>query len=236
MKTFMRNILIETGFSIDEDCLKEERAFQADRMDENGFDFLTVFFVDQDQMSKDSLEENLKQFHSDLTEGKGEIVGLDKNLSLLIMLKVDNLDFPPAIQSLIFDIEEDPYTFKKYVLTYTREQETLIVRLFKESTGDLRSFLNKILYDTEKFSAFKNRDINDNSLVYDLVSKIFIKLPYLSVKNQHKEMDLLLNDILGSFDESDRIIWDKLMGLREHKGNDPSIQEILEGVGIDNNE
>ncbi|MCP9282424.1 ABC-three component system middle component 1 [Bacillus safensis] len=236
MKTFMRNILIETGFSIDEDCLKEERAFQADRMDENGFDFLTVFFVNQDQISKDSLEENLKQFHSDLTEGKGEIVGLDKNLSLLIMLKVDNLDFPPAIQSLIFDIEEDPYTFKKYVLTYTREQETLIVRLFKESTGDLRSFLNKILYDTEKFSAFKNRDINDNSLVYDLVSKIFIKLPYLSVKNQHKEMDLLLNDILGSFDESDRIIWDKLMGLREHKGNDPSIQEILEGVGIDNNE
>lgn len=52
----------------------------------------------------------------------------------------------------------------------------------------MTSFLNKILYNTEKFSTFKNRESNENTLLYDLVSKMFIKLPYLSFKNQHKEM------------------------------------------------
>ncbi|WP_373568359.1 ABC-three component system middle component 1 [Lysinibacillus fusiformis] len=95
------------------------------------------------------------------------------------------------MQSLIFDIGEDPYTFKKYILTYTDEQESLFTSLFNEyvsEQNDMTSFLNKILYNTEKFSTFKNRESNENTLLYDLVSKMFIKLPYLSFKNQHKEM------------------------------------------------
>ncbi|WP_040205917.1 ABC-three component system middle component 1 [Neobacillus jeddahensis] len=236
MKSFMKRILLENGFSIDENCLKDERAFQADRLDGNGFDFLTVSFMNQDQMSEDTLTENIQRFRSAVSEENGAIVGMDKNLSLLIMLKVDSLDHPPAIQSLIFDIEEDPYTFKKYILTYTGEQESLLTSLFKESGQDVTSFLYKILYDTEKFSTFKNRETNENALVYDLVSKMFIKLPYLSIKNQHKEMDLLLNDILESFGENDRGTWDALMGLREQNGSDPSIEAILKAVGVDDGE
>ncbi|MDF9611014.1 hypothetical protein P5763_02800 [Bacillus cereus] len=234
MKVFMKKILLENGFSIDESCLKDEQAFQADRLDGNGFDFLTVSFMNQDQMSEDTLMEYIERFQSAVYEEKGAIVGMDKNLSLLIVLKVDSLDLPPAIQSLIFDIEEDPYTFKKYILAYTGEQESLLISLFKESDqNDVTSFFNKILYDTEKFSPFKNRETNENALVYDLVSKIFIKLPYLSIKNQHKEMDVLLNDIILGFAEDDRGTWDSLMRLRERKGSDPSIEEILKAVGVD---
>lgn len=236
MKEFMQKILLEKGFSIDENCLKDEGAFQADRMNGNGFDFLTVFFINQDQMSEDILTENIERFHLELSKEKGEIVGMDKNLSLLIMLKVDSLDYPSTIQSLIFDIEEDPYTFKKYILTYTNEQESLLTSQFNESDQNVISFLNKILYDTEKFSSFKNKSINEDTLVYDLVSKMFIKLPYLSIKNQHKEMDFLLNDILRSFDENERNTWDALLGLRKHNGSDPSIQEILKAGGVDDAE
>jgi hypothetical protein len=236
MKAFMRRILLENGFSIDENCLKDESVFQADRLDGNGFDFLTVSFMDQDQMSEETLTENIGRFYKAVSEEKGAIVGMDKNLSLLIMLKVDSLEQPPAIQSLIFDIEEDPYTFKKYILTYTGKQESLLTSLFKESDQDVKSFLYKILYDSERFSAFKNRIANESALIYDLVSKIFIKLPYLSIKNQHKEMNLLLNDILGGFGEDDRSTWDALMKLREHKGNDPSIEEIMKAVGVEDGE
>ncbi|KKD40884.1 ABC-three component system middle component 1 [Bacillus sp. FSL L8-0167] len=233
MMTLMKRILLENGFSIDENCLKDERAFQADRLDGNGFDFLTVSFMNQDQISEDTLAENIERFHSAVSEDKGAIVGMDKNLSLLIMLKVDSLNHSSAIQSLIFDIEEDPYTFKKYILTYTDEQESLLISLFKESEQDFTSFLYKILYNTEKFSSFKSRKTNENALVYDLVSKMFIKLPYLSLKNQHKEMDLLLNDILGGFGEDDRVTWDALMELREYNGSDPSIEEIFKAVGVE---
>ncbi|MEW4290656.1 ABC-three component system middle component 1 [Rossellomorea marisflavi] len=236
MMAFMKRILIENGFSIDENCLKDERAFQADRLDGNGFDFLTVSFMNQDEISEDLLAENIERLHSAVFEDKSSIVGMDKNLSLLIMLKVDSLNHPPAIQSLIFDIEEDPYTFKKYILTYTGEQESLLTSLLKELKQDFTSFLYKILYNTEKFSSFKSRETNENALVYDLVSKIFIKLPYLSLKNQHKEMDLLLNDILGGFGEDDRVTWDALMKLRENNGSDPSIEEILKAVGVEDGE
>src|SRR5690606_2843725 len=105
--------------------------------------------------------------------------------------------YPSKIQSLVFDIEEDPYIFKKYVLTYTEEQKNLLLSLFKESGKDaVTPYLNNILYDTEKFSAFKNREKTENALLYDIVSKIFIKLPCLGIENQHKDMDMLLNDIL----------------------------------------
>ncbi|MDQ0230930.1 ABC-three component system middle component 1 [Metabacillus malikii] len=236
MRELMKRILLENGFSIDENCLTDTRAFQADRMDGNGFDFLTVFFISQEEISIDLLTEIIEQFHSDLSVERGAIVGMDKNLSLLIMLKVDSLEYTSAIQSLIFDIEEDPYTFKKYILTYTSEQEAMLTSLFKESHQDVTSFLNNILYDTEKFSVFKHREINEDSLVYDLISKLFIKLPYLSIKNQHKEMDLILNDIIGAIDDSDRSIWEALMGLRETNDSDPSIQEVLKLVGVTDDE
>ncbi|MFU1795408.1 ABC-three component system middle component 1 [Paenibacillus azoreducens] len=233
MKAFMKMTLLENGFSIDESCFNED-AFQADRLDGNGFDFLTVGFMNQDQISEESLTEKIQQFHSVLSEKKGAIIGMNKNLSLLIMLKVNSLDYPPFIQSLIFDFEEDPYIFKKYILTYTAEQENMLTSMFKESGEKaVTPFLYEILYDTEKFSAFKNREANDSTLLYDLVSKIFIKLPYLSIKNQHKDMDVLLDDILESFDEGDRGTWDTMMRLREHNGSDPSIEEILKTLGVD---
>src|SRR5690606_35353412 len=122
----MKRILLENGFSIDENCLTDSRAFQADRLDGNGFDFLTVFFISQDEISIDLLTEIIEHFYSDLSVERGAIVGMDKNLTLLIMLKVDSLEYTSAIQSLIFDIEEDPYTFKKYILTYTSEQEAML--------------------------------------------------------------------------------------------------------------
>ena len=231
----MKRILLENGFNIDENCSMDEKTFQANRLDGKGFDFLTVSFMSQDQMSEDILTENIDRFYSTVAEEKGAIVGLEKNLSLLIMLKVDTLDIPLAIQSLIFDIEEDPYTFKKYILTYTDEQESLFTSLFNEyvsEQNDGTSFLNMILYDTEKFSTFKSRESNENTLLYDLVSKMFIKLPYLSIKNQHKEMDLLLNDILRSVGKDDKGTWEELMGLRSN-GSDPSIEEILKAVGVD---
>lgn len=237
MKTFMKRVLQENGFNIDEDEFKDESTFQADRLDGKGFDFLTVSFMKQDQISDETITEDIERFHSVVSEKKGMIVGLEKNLSLLVMLKVDSLDYPPYIQSLIFDIEEDPYTFKKYILTYTGEQELLLTALFKESNQEkVTSFLYEILNDTEKFSAFKNRATNESALVYDLISKLFIKLPYLSVKNQHKELDSLLNKILESFDEGDRDIWDSLMGLREQYGSDPSIDEIMKAVGVNDGE
>lgn len=106
MMSFLKKILVENGFSIDEFCFNEESVFQADRLGDSAFDLLTVCFINQDQIFEDKLTEKMQEFRSVLADKKSSIIGLDKNLSLLIMLKVTSLDYPSKIQSLIFDIEE----------------------------------------------------------------------------------------------------------------------------------
>lgn len=227
MKTFIEKVLAENEFSIDNSFFEDERVFQADRVNENAFDFLTVFQIDNNHLLENELINIIDQLYLDLSEKKGEIAGIDKNISLLILLKVDSLEYTPEIQSLIFDIEENPYMFKKNVLTYTDEQENLLTTLIKESNNDVTSLLYNVLYDKEKFSTFKNRTSNEDFLVYDLVSKMFIKIPYLSIRNQYEKIDSLSKEILSSFEKNDRDTWNVLMKLREQKDTNLSIQEIL---------
>ncbi|NUH86248.1 hypothetical protein HUN92_21620 [Bacillus firmus] len=231
MKNFVRRILLEKGFSIDEDSFADEMSFQADRIEGDGFDFLTVCAFDEKEFSIESLREKWDQYYLQLAEKRSGIIGMDKNLSLLILLKVESKELSFGVNSLIFDIEEDPYTFKKYVLTYTDQQETLLLSRFNDSKTDVTSFLYQLLNDAKCFAEFKNQEATENALVYDLVSKLFIKLPFLSMKNQFREIDFVLKDILGTLTEEDRGTWDSLMELKLSDGNNPDIEQILAFLG-----
>jgi len=232
MKTFVRRILMELGFSIDESCLGDESSFQADRTEDKSFDFLTVSALDEYQFTLENVKGKMEDFYNSLIESRNGIVGIDKNLSLLILLKVNSNDLPLGVKSLIFDVEEDPYTFKKYVLTFTSEQESLLLSMFEKSGMDVTKFLYKILNDAEYFSAFKFNQTTENALIYDLISKLFIKLPYLNIKNQNREINLVSKEIISAFSEEDRKTWDALMDLKEREGTDADINKILGCLGV----
>lgn len=224
---------MELGFSIDESCLGDESSFQADRTQDKGFDFLTVSVLEEDQFTIENIRLKTENFYHNLIESRNGIGGIDKNLSLLILLKVNSKEVPIDINSLIFDVEEDPYTFKKYVLTFTYDQESLLVSMFNKSGMDATKFLYKILNDVEYFSAFKSNQTNENALIYNLVSKLFVKLPYLSIENQNREINLVSKDILSAFSEEDRKTWDALMELKDSDGTDPEINKILSCLGVE---
>ncbi|OHO72663.1 hypothetical protein HMPREF2580_04040 [Staphylococcus sp. HMSC036D05] len=237
MRDILQKILEEKGFSIKDQSYDNEEVLQANRTDNFAFDFLTVLFLDEKKFSRSTLNEYIEKLFKEYSQQSELKMGWDKNLSLLIMLKVESISISTEIQSLIFDIEEDPFMFKKYILPYTNKQEDIFSeQLGRYNENKILEFLNFILYDSEKFSIFKTKKYYDEYLLYDLVSKLFIKLPYLSIINQNKEIHTLMTEIDESFTEEERKFLKGLLKIREHEGDDPKIKKILELIGVNENE
>lgn len=233
MKNILKQILEEKDFTIDENCLKDESSFLAERTKHNKFDFLTVMFVSEIDANKEKIKEKIEEYFLTILEGRQNLIGLEKNLSLLILLEVNSLEVSNEINSLIFDIEEDPYDFKKYVLVYTKDQVEILKRLKEESDSEITETINQILNDSMKFSRFKSNEDSEDKLIYDLVSKLFIKIPFLNMEYNQQTINSLLREIVGSIEVEDENIWESLMKLKEDSGDDPDIEDILECVGVD---
>lgn len=232
MKELIKQILIEKEFSIDENSLGEGPNFLADRTEQNKFDFFTLVFLDETIVEKEIIKEKIEEYLLRIIETRQGIVGLEKNLSMLILLEVESLELSPKINSLIYDIEEDPFDFKKYVLVYTREQVVKLKSLIGTTDGHVVNFLNLFLNDSTKFSQFKRHEHSDDTLVYDLVSKLFIKLPFLNMHNSQQNLTNLYKEIVDSIEEQDKKLWESLFKLADDTESEPSIEQILECIGV----
>jgi hypothetical protein len=232
MKSLVKKILTEKAFIIEESILEEDHSFLASRTENNKFDFLTVMPIRKDEINREVIKEKIERYLLKIMETKQNFVGLEKNLSLLVLLEVDSLDLSKEISSLIYDIEEDPYDFKKYVLIYTNEQVSLLESYKAASTGDIIPFINNILNNSQVFSKFKNNEESEDVLIYDLVSKLFIKIPFLSIDNNQQTITNLFDDIVEGIQTEDKALWESFLKLNEDSGSDPSIEEILNCIGV----
>lgn len=116
---------------------------------------------------------------------------LDKNLSLLILIKLNDATGISAAKSSIIKIEENPYFFKKYVLHYAdTEYDQLKTQQGDKSAFD---FLTQQIVSADCFKTYKNehRSISWQSLVY----RIALKLPFLPITiNTNKGLASLFED------------------------------------------
>lgn len=119
---------------------------------------------------------------------------MDKNSSIIFCIESDLLDVSvrddnskmklELLKKTIYEVEEDPYFFKKYVLSYSKDQ---VDELSKEvtdliSTGrSVTDYLQLSLNNTEMFVKYKENPQSQKK--YDLICKIFIKLPFLKLTN-----------------------------------------------------
>ena len=130
----------------------------------------------------------------------------DKNTSLLI---INNTTASDIVKQNIFKIEEDPFQFKKYVLTYT--DDSLVILKSKIEEDNSERLLN-LLVDENIFNEYK--DTHQNYSWHNLLYNIAHKLPFLKINvaiNQNlenlftKSKDELerknLTGFLSSFDE-----------------------------------
>jgi len=233
MKNLIKKILEEKSFIIDENTLKEENSLLARRTENNKFDFLTVMFVSKDEIRSELIKEKIEVYLLKILETQQNYFGIEKNLSLLLIMEVDSLEFSKEIASLIYDIEEDPYYFKKYVLTYTRQQVSLLESYKGTSEGEVIPFLINILNNSTVFSKFKNNEESEDVIIYDLISKLFIKIPFLNIENNQQTITNLYEEIIKGIEERDKILWESLFKLNEISGSDPSVEEILKCIGVE---
>ncbi len=105
---------------------------------------------------------------------------LDKNLSLLVLSKVDSSS--PSFKQTILDIEEDPYLFRKYVLRYASDEVTQLKNNFLNQS--IPDFISQQLSNEETFQCYKTNpeEFGWQSLIY----RVAIKLPFIVIKTGKK--------------------------------------------------
>lgn len=122
-----------------------------------------------------ALDETLKQ-HDTVTEAYA------KNTTLVLCIKsTDEIKKHDIISSL----EEDKYLFKKNIIFYSESEITELQNLFSEDYTQEKA--NSILQTT---GLFENLKSNKNS-GYALLTRLFIKLPFLHLEMQHVDLENL---------------------------------------------
>lgn len=103
-----------------------------------------------------------------------------KNTDVLVLLEIDRLASIIDYESDVFALEEDGYSFKKHVLYYSKAELDLINNM------DINN-ISTLIKDQSKFSLYKKSPLEESE--YGIASRIFIKLPFLSVPVDESELD-----------------------------------------------
>ncbi|MGL2995171.1 ABC-three component system middle component 1 [Flavobacterium sp. TSSA_36] len=146
---------------------------------------------------------NILEVYKKLVDTSG-IAEIEKNSSLIITVKCEDLEALSKLQQQILLIEENEYFFKKYVILYTEES---ISELLKKPTID---FLQDKLNDSGKFNKYSDFGYSSDLMEYMVVIQLFIKLPFLKILFSQNEYFDLNNKLKNSL-EKDSLRFDRLI-------------------------
>lgn len=158
--------------------------------------FLTLELTDTSNKTlQNFLNEKAQEIFEDIqNSGKVEMY-FEKNCTMLLCLNSANLD-----PQLVLALEEDPYNFKKNIITYSAGElaalnSYLMNHSIKEFGNDI---INNILNanDGRDFLAFKYQ--RDRNTLYDLTIRIALKLPFLVYNPREQKLE----NLLGQIDEA----------------------------------
>lgn len=127
------------------------------------------------ELGLNALDETLKQ-HEAVTEAYA------KNTTLVLCV---NSTEDIKKHDIISSLEEDKYLFKKNIIFYSEPETTELQDLFSEDYTPEKA--NNILQTT---GLFENLKSNKNS-GYALLTRLFIKLPFLHLEMQHVDLENL---------------------------------------------
>ncbi|MBE7684118.1 hypothetical protein GUA98_27210 [Paenibacillus sp. P13VS] len=185
---FLKDLFIEHKFNVVEpEFLEEKSGFMAVNLDSSKLGFFLVLFENED-VNFENLNELMNQYFVELKRlPTGYDRRMDKNSTLIICLKRAAFTYNEKLNRSIFEVEEDPYHFRKLVLPYADAelQEFNEHHRAKGITKGLYSLLN----DKEKFYDFKKHPVE--STAFHLTTRLFIKLPFLQYRGEEEELDNL---------------------------------------------
>ena len=130
----------------------------------------------------------------------------EKNCTLILCCQEKTIS-----RSTILQLEEDPYNFKKNVITYTQGEKLGFAQTVADSSPT-NKLINEIInfdYGSD-FREFKERNKNINNH-YSLTMKLMMKLPFLTYSPQEKTLSNLDDDIFKSFSIRQSMVYTSLL-------------------------
>ncbi|GAA3722141.1 hypothetical protein GCM10022378_10260 [Salinicoccus jeotgali] len=237
MISIIKSIFSESNFNIIENLGIKTHGLEylfATRHDENFFDFYLVVELTEDQLKTEDIDGIISDFFEDILNAY-EIPGIDKNLSLLLLVERPTSQYSDDFQKLVYKYEEDPFKFKKYVLPFVKGQSEPLVL---ESTlgRSIIEFINSVINDKDFFSAFKKDSSSlstDEAKTYDIVSKLIIKLPFITLDIDDKSLPNLSEEIDTEISPIDKNI---IQNILDMPLEGISWDEILKSLEVENGE
>ncbi|MRA04856.1 hypothetical protein F4T82_14300 [Acinetobacter lwoffii] len=193
--------------------------------------FVTIQLDNQsDETAKELLEYKAEELFENIKEsGKVENYFV-KNCTMLICHNEELIN-----RETIFSLEEDPYNFKKNVITYLPDElNDLEIFLKKNKITEISSLIISVIINGENGKSFldfkSNHEVSKN--YYSLIIKIALKLPFVKYNPPQKKLINLSSEIEKSFNEKNYIIYKRLMDLEVQLTEDNIIQEV-EQIWVD---
>ena len=157
-------------------------------------------YVDSGQGIKYSIISSFKN--------KQEVSQIDKNTSAIYVVKFSEMNMLSKYRNLIYSIEESPNYFKRYILPYTANQVNgLKDVLINYKNKNIVEILSQLADEEENYYSLMN-GTNDNS-VYELVIRLFSKIPFLQYQFKATSDDISLEKIVEDSLDNDLVEYDK---------------------------
>lgn len=171
-------------------------------------------YIDKENGIKNSIIKSLNN--------KQDIAQLDKNISAIYLVKLSETNVLAKYRHLIYSIEESPNYFKRYILPYTEKQAMELKDVISDySDKNIIELLSDLVDEEEGYYALMNGK-NHNS-VYELVVRLFAKIPFLQYKFKTTTNDMSLEKMINDALEDNLIKYDE--AIRENR---TKVEELIE--------
>ena len=253
----MKNIIIKLFEQYNYIKLWEEnnRMFLSNK-DKNIVSYFILNFVDCTEISDDEkvikrelskLEEEYIDYGNEKRgikysiiksfENRQEVSQVDKNTSAIYLVKFSEINMLNKYRNLIYSIEESPNYFKRYILPYTEKQVVGLKNVLADyGNENIVQILSQLADVEENYYSLMN-GTNSNS-VYELVIRLFSKIPFLQYQFKATSDDIslekIVNDSLvddlekydGAIKEK-RISMEELIALEKSDITEEEIDKII---------
>lgn len=194
--------------------------------------FIVLQILESQLVSLSSNEEFVIEIATFFRESNIYVPDMDKNTSLVYCVESDIRS--DKMDRLKVKIEDDPFYFKKYVLTYSDAEANEFKKLCKQYGKSSSEFIQTYILDADNFNKFKKNA--DNEKIYRLVSELLVKIPIIPISFKTQGEIKSVSDYMleiqkcnsDEIEKLDRII-ESLSDLEEN--NEQLVDKILEDWG-----
>jgi hypothetical protein len=175
MEQIIKKLLLESGYV--------ERTLDLSFFSKEDKSFFFLVNISEDNFTlvknKDSMKEN--QEYEAVIDGfktlvnSGEQITIEKNSSLIMLVKCADINAIENLQQQILFFEEDEYFFKKYVILYTEDSIKGL------TSTPLIPKLRAKVHNNESFNKFATLGYKAEISEYLVIMQLFIKLPFLKL-------------------------------------------------------